>query len=165
MRATAEKAASVEATSRDTPRPAPQPETRVAESDGSLTQALQEYVRLEDKRRELEAELAAVKEAQAPLHDRVLEWFVQAGIQRTTMHGMTCWVQRLVWAGAKDGNTPRLVEALQDVGLEDLVKEAVNTQTLSAYVREQERNGADMPAVLADAMQVTEQFKVRTRRG
>ena len=49
--------------------------------------------------------------------------------------------------------------------LGDYVEETFNTNSLSAYVRELDREGKPLSTALAAVLDVSEVFKLRTRRG
>jgi DNA-binding ferritin-like protein len=138
-----------------------------------------EYIDLEDQRKGKEGEIDKIKERLAELEPQIMERFENAGMQSMkSKQGTVIYIRRDLWAGAKEGADVLLLEALKSVGLGDMVKEKVNTQTLSAYVREQEKEqfGATvtatpeeilgvLPEGLRGAVHITERFSLRTKRG
>lgn len=138
-----------------------------------------EYIELDDQRKGKEAETEKLKERMAELEPQIMERFENAGMQSMkSKQGTVIYIRRDLWAGAKEGAEVLLLEALKAVGLGDMVKEKVNTQTLSAYIREQEKDqfGANvsakpeeiigvLPEGLREAVNITEKFSLRTRKG
>lgn len=126
---------------------------------------LKRFSELAARRRELESELNAVRAEMAELEAYLLEAFEKAGISNVSVDGMTCYLHRQLWARAKEGNYERACMALREVGLGRLVEQRFNTNSLSAWVREHEAEGKALPSALADAIEVSEVFSVRTRKG
>lgn len=126
---------------------------------------LKEYVELDARKRRLNDELSDVKERLAKLESDLLTTFEEIGMQNTRIDGTTVYVHRQLWANAKDGDRHRAVAALKRSGLTEMVTETFNTNTLSAYVRELDAVGEDLPPDLEDAISVSEKFSLRTRRG
>lgn len=138
-----------------------------------------EFIELDEQRKGKEGEIDKIKERMTELEPLIMERFENAGMQSMkSTQGTVIYVRRDLWAGAKEGAEVLLLEALKAVGLGDMVKEKVNTQTLSAYVREQEKEqfGANvsakpeqiievLPEGLRNAVNITEKFSLRTRKG
>ena len=137
------------------------------------------FIELEEMRKSREGEIDEIKKEVAELEPQIMERFENAGMQSMkSKQGTVIYIRRDLWSGAKEGAEVLLLEALKAVGLGDMVKEKVNTQTLSAYVREQEKDqfGANvsakpeeiigvLPEPLRGAINITERFSLRTRRG
>ena len=98
------------------------------------------------------------------------------GIKSMNVDGTTVYVERTLWGSAKDGNNPGLCLALKELGHGDMVKEGVNAQTFSAYIREQEEAVSktplapeklieQLPELLRPVVHVSEVFKIRARKG
>jgi len=139
------------------------------------TAKLARFVEIEKARRELETRLEELKAERATLEEELLRQFQESGIDSMRVDGMTVYLKREIWAGAKDGDYERACRALREAGLDQYVQERFNTQSLSAYVREQARLLADdtagpdeilavLPEPLRDAISVTEKFSLRTRK-
>jgi len=129
---------------------------------------LTEWVELEKRRRELKEELAQIEERQKELEEPVMDFMAQMGLERVRINGMTVYIRRELWAGAVDGDYEKACKALKEAGLGDYVQERFNTQSLSAYIREadKEEGGweANVPPVLRDAIKVTEKFRLQARK-
>lgn len=128
------------------------------------TDELKRFVSLEERRRQLEAEIDTIKAEASELEGRLLPQFEQAGMERVSIDGRTVYIERKLWAKAKEGDKPAVCKALKRCRLGDYVEETFNTNSLSAYVRELDREGRKMPPSLAAVLEVSEVFKLRTRR-
>ena len=128
------------------------------------TEELKRFVALEERRKQLEAEVDSIKAEAAELEGLLLPQFEQSGMERVSIDGRTVYVERKLWAKAKDGDKPSVCKALKRCRLGDYVEETFNTNSLSAYVRELDREGRQMPPSLVAVLEVSEVFKLRTRR-
>jgi len=128
------------------------------------TDELKRFVALEERRKQLEAEVDSIKAEAAELEGLLLPQFEQSGMERVAIDGRTVYVERKLWAKAKDGDKPSVCKALKRCRLGDYVEETFNTNSLSAYVRELDREGRQMPPSLVAVLDVSEVFKLRTRR-
>ena len=128
------------------------------------TEELKRFVALEERRRQLEAEVDAVKAEAAELEQRLLPQFEQGGFEKISIDGRTVYIERKLWAKARDGDKAAVCKALKRCRLGDYVEETFNTNSLSAYVRELDREGRALPPSLAAVLDVSEVFKLRTRR-
>ncbi len=125
---------------------------------------LKRFVALEDRRAQLEAEVDAIKAESAELEQRLLPDFEQAGMDRVSITGRTVYIERKLWAKARDGNKAAVCDALRRGQLGEYVEETYNTNSLSAYMRELDREGRPLPPVLDAVLEISEVFKLRTRR-
>jgi len=128
------------------------------------TEELKRFVALEEQRHQLEAEIDTIKAEAAELEGRLLPQFEQSGTERIAIDGRTVYVERKLWAKAKDGDKPSVCKALKRCRLGDYVEETFNTNSLSAYVRELDREGKQLSPALAMVLDISEVFKLRTRR-
>jgi hypothetical protein len=132
---------------------------------------LARYVALVEKRRKHEDAVEDLKDQIKALEDKLITNMQTSGIGRVTIGDRTVWLDRKVWAGAADG-TAALAAALKEVGLSDLVKDAVNAQTLSAWVREHDPDGnlapeeirAKLPAQVQAVIRISEVYKLGMRK-
>jgi hypothetical protein len=128
------------------------------------TDELKRFVALEERRRQLEAEIDAIKAEAAQLEESLLPQFEQTGLEKVSIDGRTVYIERKLWAKAKDGDKAAVCKALKRAHLGDYVEETFNTNSLSAYVRELDREGRPLPPSLREVLEVSEVFKLRTRR-
>lgn len=128
------------------------------------TEELKRFVALEERRRQLEAEVDTIKADAAELEQLLLPQFEQEGFEKISIDGRTVYVERKLWAKAKDGNKAAVCKALKRARLGDYVEETFNTNSLSAYVRDLDREERPLPPSLREVLEVSEVFKLRTRR-
>ncbi|HLH16240.1 MAG TPA: hypothetical protein VKX45_03425 [Bryobacteraceae bacterium] len=128
------------------------------------TEELKRFVALEERRRQLEAEVDTIKSEAAELEQHLLPQFEQEGFEKISIDGRTVYIERKLWAKAKDGNKAAVCKALRRAHLGDYVEETFNTNSLSAYVRELDREDRPLPPTLREVLEVSEVFKLRTRR-
>jgi hypothetical protein len=122
------------------------------------------YVELADRKKRLQEELDAVSAEARPLEKEIIQEFEQTGVHSVKVDGATVFLYRQLWAKAKEGNYDRACEALAGAGLGSFVERRFNTHSISAYVREQEACGQDIPASIRDALEISETYSVRTRK-
>ena len=132
-------------------------------------QRLREFVSLTALKRDLETRLKDAKARLDPLEAALIEQFQQDGIQSVNADGYTVYLNRKLFAGAKDGDKPTMIAALEacDETWSFLVEDNVNSQRLCARVRECELGDDGMPLLpdeLKDAIQVCEQFTIGARK-
>jgi len=128
------------------------------------SEQLKRFVALEERRKELEGEIDRIKAEATEIESALMPQFEQAGIERVSVDGRTVYIERRLWAAAKNGDKPALCKALKRARLSDFVQETFNSQSLSALVREWDREGRAMPPSLREVLEVSEVFKLRTRR-
>lgn len=128
------------------------------------TEELKRFVALEERRRQLEAEVDTIKAETADLESRLLPQFEQAGYEKISIDGRTVYIERKLWAKAKNGDKSAVCKALKRCRLGDYVEETFNTNSLSAYVRELDREERPLSPSLAAVLEVSEVFKLRTRK-
>lgn len=126
---------------------------------------LRKYVMHRRRQRELEAELAEVKDEANALEQYLLEDFAEAGIDRMTIEGQTIYLHRQLWAQVPAGvEKAEVIEAMKDAGVDHFVREDFNTQTVSAWLRELEREGEEVPTELEGLLESSERYSLRVRR-
>ena len=135
------------------------------------------FVKWSRVKKKHDAKLEKAKEELEKLEKEILARWEEAGIQSQKLKGgVTVHIRREVWAG-KIQDDPNaevlLLEGLKSAGLGDLVKEKVNTQTLSSWVREKQKElfGEKevapeellkaLPEALQSTMRITETYKLR----
>jgi hypothetical protein len=125
---------------------------------------VKEYAKLESKRQKLGADLDAIKARQEELREAVLEYFSRQGIDKLSLEGRTLYVREELWAGREDGvSNEEAASALEAAGLGDYAGIRINTQKLSAYVRELARNEEEIPAPLKGVIKVSQVYKIGSR--
>ena len=125
-----------------------------------LSTLVAEFAEKVAEKRKLEAEVKQLATELASREEKLVEEFAQAGIQNIkTATGQTIYLNRQIFARLT-GDQKKSYTALRRAGLGDFIKEGVNTQTLSAYVRELEEV---LPKGLQPYINVTEVYRMRMR--
>ena len=86
--------------------------------------------------------------------------------QQKNMTGELVYLQRDLWTSLvqdETGSVEEAHQALRDHGLAWLVKDNVNGQTLSAWVREQEKQETEIPEDLLPFLKISKAYKVKVR--
>lgn len=139
------------------------------------------YAYLDAKKKDLENRLNAVKKELSELEASLLDEMAEEGVPSLkvkvknddgTESTRTVYQRRELWAGYADGYEKQdLCEALKQAGLDDMVTETFNTNTLSAYVREFNDGDKDteeiiknLPENIQPYIKVSEKYKVRTTK-
>lgn len=123
---------------------------------------LAEFVQLAKEKRELEAKLKSTKKRLEQLQQPLLDAFTREGTKRINKDGLTVYLRRDLFARAKDSNMAALVSAMKQV-VPEFVKETVNAQTLTGYVREEVvKNNRPLDPRLAEVVQVDYVDSLRT---
>ncbi|MFH1184489.1 MAG: hypothetical protein V1755_05560 [Chloroflexota bacterium] len=134
-------------------------------SEGTDIKTVAEYVALAKRKAKLDAEVESVDAQMKKLHDSLVTYYIENGVQRLNVDGRTVYLHKQTWASLKD--TVAGVAAFKSAGLGDMCKESINGQTLSAWVREQ-LDGKDIPAdsavnladLLDQPQEVKDQLKI-----
>ena len=86
--------------------------------------------------------------------------------QQKNMTGETVYLQRDSWTSLvqdENGSAEEAHQALREHGLAWLVKDNVNGRTLSAWVREQEKQETEIPEDLLPFLKISNAYKVKVR--
>lgn len=122
------------------------------------------YTELELERRRFKAGLEAVTTEQAELQVPLLEAWERNGWKHISGNGLTLALRRDIRVSAKGGDSEALCAALEAEGFPQFIKRGVNSNTLSAFVREYDRSGEALPERIADAVTIFEQFSITARK-
>jgi hypothetical protein len=148
----------------------PEAPTREVKASGGSA-LLVRYVTADKEVRAMEEKLEAAKKKLNELEPQVLDYMQRHGMSSAKVAGLTVYLNRQIWASvAKDeaGDNTSSIETLKQFpDTSVFVKEGVNTQTLSAWVREQPQDSQFMPLLpeeVVGAIKVTEKYNVRTRK-
>jgi len=91
------------------------------------------HITLVDKVVAAEAELKALKAEKKDSEERIYTMLVVTGASKVNVSGATVSPMRTMRASAS--SAPLLIEVLKEEGLDALVSENINSQTLSGWVR------------------------------
>ena len=137
-----------------------------------MSDALDQFVALKDRKTTIERQLRQVKEQIAPLEAALLDQFAQEGVsgKRHASSGKMVSIARRIWARAADGDKVKAAAALQGVPeLADYVEQSFNVNSLSAFFREAAQADPDkpledlLPASLQGAIELTEDHQLSVR--
>lgn len=126
---------------------------------------IERYARLENQRAELKDELVAVEAKLDELRQGVLDYMQSHSLDKITSAGRTLYLRRELWAGRAEGVSPAdLMVALDAAGLTEFAERAPKMQSLTAFVRELDRDGLELPEPLRGVLVAHELFKIGSRR-
>ena len=129
-----------------------------------MEEALGRIIALDEKKKELQAELKEINEERREVEQDILNQFEKTGISRVSKDGVTVHLTRRISAKPKDGDTYRITKIFLDNGMDDMLR--VHSNTLSSMARELLEEGVStLPPELWDALEIDEVFQVRTRKG
>jgi hypothetical protein len=141
---------------------------------------LKEFVCLENRKRELDAEQKQVKQQLDDLEQVLVPQFIQDGIQKMTVDGRTVSLVHDIYASPLYDRED-VVAALKQSELGQYVAENYNTNSLTAFVREVKREvesqaqqeqrpydeediRAALPAPLGQALKISFVHKLSSRK-
>ena len=134
----------------------------------TLAKDAQEYAGLVAQRKAAEELVEGLKEKLAKLEAELLQRMGDEGVASmkvdTPEGRFTLFPKRTLWSSCIPGHEQELHDGLRTLGYGDLVKESVNSQRLSSYIRELDVAGAEIPKEIVEAVKVTEKFSVGVRK-
>ena len=126
---------------------------------------LTQFAEAEIARREAEDVLDRAKARAKTIENALMENMLSMGVESARCSGLTIFVHKQLWARKNsESSTQDVCDCLKEVGLTSLVHEAYNTQSLSALMREWEREGQEMPAALSQVVSSEIVTSLRSRR-
>ena len=150
--------------------------------DGDLGLMLSNFVAADKEYRLLEEQLEAAKKKLAAMEDPLAEQMGLMGMQSARVDGMTIYIKRTPYVSKAAGvETESVCEILKHVGLEYMVSEGYNAQSLKSKVKEYQEKWRDLdddyreshaeeytdtgvPRELAKLLSIGERISVETRR-
>ena len=147
----------------------------VVEKPKTLAEDAKEFAALTQRKRDLQAQLDSLNEDLERREATLLHRFGDEGVDsiRITVgkEKMTLFPARQLWASCLPGMEKPLFRLLRRNHLGDLIKEKVNTQSLSALIREFDKDGKLFdkagklrPSAWTRAVKVTEKYKIGARK-
>ena len=124
---------------------------------------MRHYVELRRQASELDAKLKAAKQEMDGLEPGILDDMTQAGVPQVVCDGVMLYISTTRAASIRDGDTPRAIAALKKLGLGDFVKTAPVIQSVSAWVREEIKDGREIPTAFLEAFNLVELPKLGVR--
>lgn len=130
--------------------------------------AVKRYASSFVKKQDAEAAVKAAEAEMKELHDTVVEYFQRHGVDKQTLDGITVYLRRELWAGREEAaDNAMACKALGDAGMGEMAEPRINTQKLSAYARELDKQGTsltDAHPELKGLIKVSEVFKIGARQ-
>ena len=126
---------------------------------------VQKFTKLTKQKRELEAQLKMVTELANDVGYQLTEQFSAEGVQSIRTDEGLVFLKRDIYASIPEDKEVAY-DAFRAAGLGDMVKEGINGNTLSAWVRELETEPGefDLPEAVAQYIKVSEVYKTQMRR-
>jgi len=118
---------------------------------------------LRTAKRDLESRLKTINAEIEHVEAEMVQEMLQEEVQNFSRGGQLFYLSTRTWASPVPERKAELYSWLKDHGFGDLVQETVNTQTLSAWVREQTEE-AELPEDLRQLINVYEKQTVNIRR-
>jgi len=140
----------------------------MADESKSDIRQVKKYSTLLTKRLALEEEVKALNAQLAELQQPVLSYFQRQGVSSLSLNGRTLYIRSELWVSkASDATTEEACRRLKRIKLGEYTGSRVNTQSLSAYVRELRDQGQeidDISKMLGDKFKVSEVWKIGSRK-
>jgi len=115
-------------------------------------------------KRSAEDDLREIKQEIAGLEHLLLQEMKYNQMDRIHIGGNTLYIHRIMVAKPTAGDRDKVIDALKECGLDDLVSENYNSLTLNAWIRECLANGEQLPGNLSSVIDTEEIVSVRGRR-
>lgn len=129
------------------------------------TEQAKRFVELKLKRSDLEGQVDEIKAEMDTLERSILDQMASEGLQSFAVLNHTLFPHVQRWLKAADGVTrQQACDALKQAGLADFVAENWNMQTVSAWYREQVKEGTPIPEAIGAAFTATEVPKLGARK-
>jgi len=95
------------------------------------------YVKLTRRKKQLDLELKTVKAELETVQQKVLDHMEEGRLPESFRHdGASVFTRAEIWASAKDGDHESLAGVLSEMGMVEYLPKNVNSQSISAWVRE-----------------------------
>jgi hypothetical protein len=122
-----------------------------------------EFVKLEQRKADLQAELNQVKKDLQILEPIVRNHMLDNNIKSMNVDGRTAYLKKNVFIKLLV-EKPVVAQALMDAGLTDFVREDFNIRTLTAYCREMLENKTALPSQLANKIKIDTKISLKSRK-
>lgn len=130
---------------------------------------IKEFIRFLKEKKDLAKQ---VKENQEEINWRepeIRNHFADQGISKLTQDGLTLFIKAQIFAEKcsfedMPVSNEDCIEALKLAGLDNYCEEKVKTQSLSAYFKELNEEGLQLPKELEGKFQMREVFKISSRK-
>ena len=121
---------------------------------------LRKFIELNCEKKDLKFRLAKIEEELTELEEILLEQFQNLGMSKITIEKNTIYIKKRLFVSPKNGDRTAVIAALKDSGLENFIQENFNTNTLTAYVKEQFECGFRLSKSLSESLKIIEKFSL-----
>jgi hypothetical protein len=134
----------------------------------TIVEEAREFADMTRRKRDLQSQVDTLTELLTAKEEALLTRFGDEGLESVKIklgkEAFTLFPLRQLWASAVPGQEKKLFSLLRRNHYGDLIKEKVNTQSLSALIREIDKDGKNLPPAWQKVVKVTEKFRVATRK-
>jgi len=120
--------------------------------------AIRRWLDLRDRVKAAEADLSELKHERDRAEQDALMIFAREGVDSVRLDAHTVTLTRTLHASVRAHDRPEVIRVLDQLGMSDLAPRGIHAATLSAYVRELDRDDEALPEELTDVVQVAELF-------
>lgn len=136
---------------------------------------MNEYVARQIKAKELDAESKRLKAENAKVEEQLIDAMIDANIKSLNIGDRTVFIRSQLWASAADvvneitgevmgKDWPGAVALLESHGYGELKEERVNSQRLSALIRELDNSEDGIPAEFEQGLKISEKIQLIVRK-
>jgi|TARA_Y100000310_G_scaffold213229_1_gene214134 hypothetical protein len=122
---------------------------------------IDQFIALTRSKRELDEQVKRANKQLAVLEEILVEQFLADGTESTKRDGMTLSRKNIKTIKAVGGDYKRIAQIFLNLGMPEMV--STHSRTLQGYVAELIRNEAEIPEVLAQAIEVGEVNRIGAR--
>ena len=120
-------------------------------------------VEIDGQIKKLEANLKALKQEKARLTEIILDYWLEAGVNKMTIDGNTMYCHTRTFAVTPKGREAA-IEILKQSEHADIVREDVNMQTLAALVRELNETTGSLPPEWEGVIEIGGEMSIKIRK-
>ncbi len=131
--------------------------------DNSMLEMADRLRELREEKKERDAALKALNAEIEEANERLVEMMVDAEMQKFDRAGKLFYLSTRTYASPIKGQQDTLYMWFKENGYADLVRETVYAQSLSAFVKELIEEDDELPAELAELLNVYEKTSVNIR--
>jgi hypothetical protein len=128
------------------------------------TLKVSKFLELKARAHQLDVALKEVKDEMYTVEISLLGEFEKDGVDSVKLNGQTVYIHRQLWAKAMGGDKAKACEVLRSNGLTHFLEEKFNTHSVSAWFREMDQTGSEVPEEILEAFDVSEVFQIRVRK-
>jgi len=137
------------------------PEDLKEEKRGLDTERMQKFVELEQKKKQLEWDLQRIKDEMTAVETDIIDDLIDNDVDKVSVRGRLLYPKRQVVANVH--NKQAAIEAIKKAGLTEYVGESYNANQISAYLRECDAEGRELPEEFRGIIEPYEKVKLGIR--